>query len=139
MQEYPLVYNESEGALATILKRIVELRREDVAEFSEIQRIRGYQSGFVHSTKSISANYSTGAADLYLGCDATTGAITVTLSASPIDGQKHHIIKIDSSGNAITIDGNSNNINGSSTASLAAQYDSKTLVFMGGSGEWIVL
>lgn len=55
--------------------------------------------------------------------DATSGAVTINLPAvSAISGREYVIKKIDSSGNAVTIDGNaSETIDGSTTSSLATQ------------------
>jgi hypothetical protein len=63
-------------------------------------------------------------------CDASSGAITVTLpAASGNDGRHYHIKKIDSSGNAVTIDGNgSETIDGETTQAIAVQYNSIQLV-----------
>lgn len=137
MQEYPIVYNESEGGLASVLKRIVELRRDDVAEFNELARLRGYASGFIHKTQTIDNDYSVGLVDLYLSADATSAALTLTLSSSPIDGEKHIISKKDSTVNVVMIDGNGKDINGAATLDLTAQYQTKTLIFFGGNDEWL--
>lgn len=63
-------------------------------------------------------------------CDASSGAITVTLpAASGNDGRHYHIKKIDSSGNAVTIDGNgSETVDGETTQAIAVQYNSIQLV-----------
>ena len=64
---------------------------------------------------------------------------TITLLASPIDGQTHIISKADSSANNVTIDGNGNNINGSSTIAFNTQYTGRILTYLGGAGEWRAL
>ena len=58
-------------------------------------------------------------------CDATSGVITVNLPASATTKSMEVIVKkIDSSANAITVDGNSSEtIDGATTKSLASQYD----------------
>lgn len=63
-------------------------------------------------------------------CDATSAAFTVTLPAiSGISGRQYTIKKIDSSTNAITIDGNaSETIDGTTTKVIALQYDSITII-----------
>lgn len=70
-------------------------------------------------------------------CDATGGAFTITLPASPSTGDTYAIIKKDSSVNAVTIGGNGKLINGASTASLASQYATKRVVYTG--SEWLII
>lgn len=72
-------------------------------------------------------------------CDATSGAITVTLpTAVGNDGRHYHIKKIDSSGNAVTIDGDgSETIDDGATAVIGVQYECVTVVSDG--TEWWVL
>lgn len=136
MQVYPQLYTDSINEIIKVIKRIINIRNEDVAEFNELNRIRGYQSGFCHATKSISSAYSAGLNDLYIDVNATGGAVIVTLPASPVDGETHFISKNDASGNAVTVSGNGKNINGSATISTTTRYATHRLVYMGGSGEW---
>lgn len=65
--------------------------------------------------------------------DATSGAITITLPlVAPYVGIAYTIKKIDSSANAVTVDGNgAETIDGAATASLAAQWDTVTVVSNG--------
>lgn len=72
-------------------------------------------------------------------CDATSGAITVTLPAAASNsGRRYYIKKIDVSANAVTIDGNgSETIDETTTKVLASQYDSATIHTDG--TEWWVL
>lgn len=71
-------------------------------------------------------------------CDATSAAFTVNLpAAAGVPGRVYTIKKIDSTGNAITIDGNaSETIDGATTASLTTQWQSKTIQAVGGA--WYV-
>lgn len=71
--------------------------------------------------------------------DANGGAITVNLPASASNTHKTYTIKkIDSSGNAVTLDGNgSETIDGSTTHALSGQYDSVTIVCDG--TEWHII
>lgn len=62
-----------------------------------------------------------------LQVDATAAALTVYLPERPVGKRRRTIIKTDSSGNAVTVNGNGNLINGAATQSLAAQYDSITV------------
>lgn len=69
--------------------------------------------------------------------DATAGALTVYLPDQPVGGRRRTIMKSDASANAVTVDGNGNNINGAGTSALAAQYDSIT-VEADGTQWWII-
>ena len=71
--------------------------------------------------------------------DASGGAVTVTLKSALVCEQKRITIKkIDSSGNAVTVDADgSETIDGAATKSLAAQYNYIELVSQGGAW-WIV-
>lgn len=72
-------------------------------------------------------------------CDASAGAITLTLpAASANTGRMYHIKKIDSSGNAVTVDANANEtIDGGLTAVVGEQYETITIVCDGSN--WHVL
>jgi len=65
--------------------------------------------------------------------DATGGVVTITLPAvSGIVRRRYTIKKIDSSANAVTIDGNgAETIDGATTQNLAAQYDTLEIVTNG--------
>jgi len=71
--------------------------------------------------------------------NATSAAVTVTLPAvASNSGRIYYIKKIDSSANAVTIDGNaSETIDDSTTKVLSAQYDSVTIACDG--TEWWIL
>jgi hypothetical protein len=71
-------------------------------------------------------------------CDASGGAWTLSLPTASPSGQQFHIKKIDSSTNAVTVDGNgSQTIDGSTTALLSAQYDAIHIVSDGSN--WYIL
>jgi len=72
--------------------------------------------------------------------DCTGGAVTITLHAVATAQQKPYIIKkIDSSANALTIDGNaSETIDGATTKSTTIQYTSYTIV-PNNAGEWSIV
>lgn len=72
-------------------------------------------------------------------CDAISAAFSVDLPAAASNtGRRYHIKKIDSSANAVTVDGDaSETIDGSTTKALASQYDSVTIVCDG--TEWWIL
>ena len=60
--------------------------------------------------------------------NATGAVITVNLPAAPVAGDQVSVKKIDGSGNAITVSGNGNTIDGSANATLAAQGNTITVV-----------
>lgn len=71
----------------------------------------------------------------YVFVNATGGATTVTLPASPsLATAAVYVKKTDSSANAVTVGGNGNNIDGASTFVIAGQYDS--FGFKYGGTEW---
>jgi len=134
VEEYPRITKDEN--VRQVLARIVDLREDDIDEIDEIQRLNSYESGFKRATVAVSANYSAGENDLYVDATGGAGGITVTLLDPPFDGQTHWIYKADAGAGAITIDGDSKNINGAGTISLANQYDWTCLVFMGAADEW---
>lgn len=71
--------------------------------------------------------------------DASGGVITVTLPAAAVrSGKQFDIKKIDSSGNAVTVDGDgSETIDGATTKVISSQYDSVTIMSSG--TEWFIL
>jgi hypothetical protein len=71
------------------------------------------------------AAYTVEAEVYWVRVDATGGAVTITLPPAGEVGRPLGFIKTDSSTNAVTIDGSgTETISGSSTITLAAQYDS---------------
>lgn len=139
MQDYSPIITPDVGLLAQVVRQLLIMRNDDVAELNNLLELRGYQSGFCHSTLSITASYAAGVGDLYIDADATSGAVTVTLHPTPLDGQTHYVAKNDATGNAVTLAGNGHNINGSATLALSSQYDTACVVYMGGAGEWRIL
>lgn len=71
--------------------------------------------------------------------DATAGAITLTLNASPANGQVQYIKKIDATVNAVTISGNGHNIDGAATLVLSAQNAHTLICYDGPAGVWWVI
>lgn len=80
-----------------------------------------------------SPSYAVVQEDRWVHADPTVSPITLTLSATPVPGELHYIN--DATGfagtNAITINGNGNTINGSSTLTLNSAYQSIILEFNG--------
>lgn len=87
----------------------------------------------VNANATLDATYQT------VAVDASGGAVTITLpAAASCTGRRYDIKKVDSSANAVTIDGNSTEtIDGIATKALANQYSSVTVI-SNGSGWWII-
>jgi len=87
----------------------------------------------------VNANATLDATRQTVAVDASGGAITVTLpAAASCTGRRYDIKKVDSSANAVTIDGDSaETIDGAATKVLSSQYSSVTII-SNGSGWWIV-
>jgi len=85
------------------------------------------------------ATYTATAEDEIILCDATAGIMTINLpTAVGIAGVQYTIKKIDSGGNAITIDPNgAQTIEGSSTKTLSSQWSYYTIVSDGTN--WIII
>lgn len=91
------------------------------------------------STTTKTANYTATATDYVIMCNNTSGAITISLpNASGCAGRVYIIKKISGAGNNVVIDPfGSNQIDGSSTRTMTAQYES-VLIQSDGS-DWFVL
>lgn len=96
-------------------------------------------NGFIGATVAKSGAYTATATDYAIICDATSAAFTITLpAAASHTGRVYHIKKIDATGNAVTVDGNSSEtIDDATTATLASQYDAVTIQSDG--SEWWIL
>jgi hypothetical protein len=93
----------------------------------------------VLTVHTITADATLTASQTVILCDATTGAITVTLPAASANaGRRYFVKKIDSSANTVTIDGNaSETIDGDLTATLSLQYEAVLVVC--DSSNWHIL
>jgi hypothetical protein len=80
--------------------------------------------------------YTVIATDEYILADAASGAITITLP-SPVSGRLLTVKKIDSSGNAVTLNAGAASIDGSSTKVLAAQWDAARV--LADAAAWFVV
>jgi 6-phosphogluconolactonase len=89
--------------------------------------------------KTVAAAYPATDGDYTLRCDATAAPFSVTLQAVPLHGDIKNIKKIDGSVNAVTIDGNGNNIDGAATQIIYGQYISYTIQYDSSSGTWNII
>ena len=119
-------YNYNRQAFAEILKQIENLNNAQV-------------DGYLFPTSSVSADYTATVNDAFIPVDASSAAVTVTLKpAAEAKGKRLTIKKIDSSVNAVTVDGDgSETIDGATTAVINSQYDS-ICVMSDGTEWWIV-
>ncbi len=88
------------------------------------------------TTVSKTANYTVTESDRdkLILVDATSGAVTISLLAAATAGSGFRVAikKVDSSGNAVTVDGNgSETIDGATTSTLSTQYDTDNLICNG--------
>lgn len=85
------------------------------------------------TTAAKTANYTATTSDFFIPVDATSGAITIALPAAATSTNTVFCVKkIDSGGNAVTVDGNaSETIDGTTTKALAAQWDTCFLICNG--------
>lgn len=94
------------------------------------------KDGIIKNSSTKTANYTTISTDQRIYVDSSGGAFTITLEASPTTNNEIEII--DSVGSCgattVTINGNGNNIMGSTTALMNSNYIAYVLVFNG--TEW---
>jgi hypothetical protein len=100
---------------------------------------RGDARYFTRNLATKTTAYTITASDHTIICNATSGAFTITLpAAASHTGRIYHIKKIDSSGNAVTVDGNSSEtIDDGTTAVLTVQYE--TISIQSDGAEWWIL
>jgi hypothetical protein len=91
--------------------------------------------GLTRVTVAKTGAYTATSSDHVILCDASGGSFTITLpAASGVSGIIYHIKKTDSSGNAVTVDGNaSETIDGATTRIISTQYDSMMIICDGSS------
>ena len=88
------------------------------------------------------ANYTVTANDGVIECDATTGAITLTLPAvaTATAGTTYTLKKTDASANAVIFDGNAaETIDGAATVQTTTQYASITIIRNAAGTAWLTL
>jgi len=94
--------------------------------YSYLQRKFDYK---VHTQTGATRNHAAKSGWEVILCDCTSNAITVNLPSAIGNQARLTIKKIDSGGNAVTVDGQgSQTIDGSETATLSAQYASVTII-----------
>jgi hypothetical protein len=94
--------------------------------------VAGLQTSVVKKT----ANYAATSDDLSVPCDATSGALTITLPLAPKTGEWKGLKKVDSSANTCTYSGNGKNIEGAATLVYSTQYQ-HTMAQYDGTQWWL--
>ena len=96
-------------------------------------------TSLTRTTRDVSSSVTLLASDSVILADASGGAITLTLpNVSSATDLQLDIKKVDSSANAVTIDGfSTQTIDGATTQALNTQYDSLTVI-CDGTEWWII-
>jgi pyruvate/2-oxoglutarate dehydrogenase complex dihydrolipoamide dehydrogenase (E3) component len=81
---------------------------------------------------STSSNYTTTGFEKII---VVTGAVTVTLNSSPIDGEQVSIKRATTAGNVIV----SGTIDGASSYTMAENYECVDLIYIASSNEWLIV
>lgn len=127
------------GAPATGQITVDQQRNQMLASLAKsLAALTLNNSVFAFTTVTTSTAITTSNTSVF--ADATSGAITITLPlAASAPGKEFLIEKIDSSGNAVTVSrAGSDTINGSTTKSLASQYNFTRVQSVGGTIWYIV-
>lgn len=122
MSDNALIEILQANGFETLHELIDDVARLKAAEDTEIENV-------VHVTAAMSP-YTVQPHDDNIVCDTSGGAVTVMLPASPETGRAVSII-LDTAGNALTINGNGNNIGGAATVTKSGANDVVTIVFNG--------
>ena len=135
-----LLVDVEEYATGSGNNRLLDLRADGVSKFTvdnggDVTITGGLRLAIVTAT----TTYNATVANHTILCNATSAAFNVNLPAvATSSGLKLNIKKIDSSANAVTIDGNaSETIDGATTQALSSQYESLTIQCDGSA--WYIL
>jgi len=88
------------------------------------------KTGVVKKGLTKTANYTLSAYDHTIYCDTSGGGFTITMPSSPVTDQEWLIIKTAATG-LVKIDGNGNNLNGSSFKNISSKYDAVQIKYTG--------
>lgn len=120
---------------------VVEINSSTVGAFRDIKLRNAILTGnLALGIVAKTANYTVTANDHTIECDATSGAITLTLPAvsGARAGTQYTLKKTDASANAVTFDGNaSETIDGATTVSTTTQWASITIRRNAAGTAWI--
>lgn len=85
------------------------------------------------------SGYAVATNDQLVVLDATGGAFTVTLPASPVDCEWHSWKVISVSGGNITLQGNGHNIDSAATKVLSTQWQYIAVEYDSNAGKWWIV
>lgn len=112
--------------LQRVLERLAKTVERALADIEEsIAGLLTPVVGYPRKFTTVTAATTLGPTHDVLLVDATSGALTITLPAVSGSSERQYVVKkVDSSGNAVTVDGNaSETIDGATTNVLSSQYD----------------
>lgn len=91
------------------------------------------------STKT--SNFTAATSDTYIPVDTTSGAVTITLPASPDNGERHIIADVggNAATNNITVNGNGHNIIGASTYVMTGPYNTLEVAYHSDKAIWVII
>jgi len=109
-----------------------------------------YANLYVYKTPSITniswgatktSNYTATPADTYIPVDTASNAVTITLPASPDNGERHLIADVGglASISNIIVDGNGHNIIGVSTYIMTGAYNVLEVAYHSGKAIWVII
>lgn len=87
------------------------------------------------------SNYVVNVTDKSIPVDTTSGSVTITLPASPSDGESHLISDVGglAATNNIIVNGNGRNIIGSSTYVITGPYNTLEVAYHAGKNIWVII
>jgi hypothetical protein len=137
----PGIVTNTDVAVTTAFYRLFGCQNNGTTKFYVDKDGAVNGANFASNFRSITTTTSLDNTYGYVLCDATSAAFTVTLPAANTvaAGTRMYLQKKDSSANAVTVSrASTDTINGATTFSLAAQYNTVTLV-SDGVGIWYIL
>lgn len=84
-------------------------------------------------------SYTATKSDFTILANASAASITITLPATPLNGEFYNIKKIDATQNAVVVDGNGHTIDGAATASIIAQWQNLQLQYELSTTAWYII
>lgn len=92
------------------------------------------------NAKQVSGTYSVLENDSHLVVDTSGGTATINLDGNPENGLVRFIKDLgNANSNNITVDGNGNNIEGSSSQTINTDYGQLKVMYSDNAGEWLIL
>lgn len=137
LRTYPEFHDKSLDGLQKDLKKMSYTHDSEIVWSKSVEARMVYKKAFYPNVREVSANTTFGPDDWHIDVNATGGAITINLPDDETIGCRHCVVsKSDASANAVTIEGQSKNINGAGTASISSRYGVKRFHFLPTADEW---